>query len=415
MALCELRARRRRRAPVRRAKPFSGHGGRRKDERAGRRSGRDDRRRARARSRPDADGRFTFEPSPAPPFQVIVVLAGGQVARPVLITTVDAAATVKVNALADESVTVLGAAPSIDASPGAATTLLSNLQIARRAPENLMQALETVPGINQVSEGHAAVPAIRGLARGRDAVPDRRRPRHLRAPGRAERARSSIPSVLEGIDVARGPGSVAYGSDALGGVISVRTRERRARQPAAGRAAPAPSARGIPDRRGSVEVSKGFAKGGVLVQAHVPQRRRLRQPGGRRRDLQLGLGGRRLPRPRQPRASARACCRPAWQSDFGRDFERPRNNSRTVRFYYPFENSHRFTTSYDLGEPWRLPSRLRSPASSAPTTSAPTRIASPPRPPGAASSAPTSRPTTSTSRAARRRASAAPGSSSAST
>ena len=24
-----------------------------------------------------------------------------------------------------------------------------------------------------------------------------------------------------------------------------------------------------------------------------------------------------------------------WQSDFGRDIERPRNNSQTVRFYYP--------------------------------------------------------------------------------
>jgi outer membrane receptor protein involved in Fe transport len=36
----------------------------------------------------------------------------------------------------------------------------------------------------------------------------------------------------------------------------------------------------------------------------------------------------------------------AWQSDYGRDFERPRDNSRTVRFYYPFENSHRLTTSY---------------------------------------------------------------------
>jgi outer membrane receptor protein involved in Fe transport len=36
------------------------------------------------------------------------------------------------------------------------------------------------------------------------------------------------------------------------------------------------------------------------------------------------------------------------QSDFGRDVERPRNNSRTVRFYYPTEDSHRFTTGYEL-------------------------------------------------------------------
>ena len=54
-------------------------------------------------------------------------------------------------------------------------TLLSSRQITQRAPENLMQALETVPGVNQVSEGHASVPAIRGLARGRTLLLDRRR------------------------------------------------------------------------------------------------------------------------------------------------------------------------------------------------------------------------------------------------
>jgi len=38
----------------------------------------------------------------------------------------------------------------------------------------------------------------------------------------------------------------------------------------------------------------------------------------------------------------------SWQSDFGRDIGRPRNNSNTVRFYYPIEDSHRFTSTYDL-------------------------------------------------------------------
>jgi outer membrane receptor protein involved in Fe transport len=36
-----------------------------------------------------------------------------------------------------------------------------------------------------------------------------------------------------------------------------------------------------------------------------------------------------------------------YQGDFGRDIERPRNNSRTVRFFYPEENSHRVTAEYD--------------------------------------------------------------------
>ena len=37
-----------------------------------------------------------------------------------------------------------------------------------------------------------------------------------------------------------------------------------------------------------------------------------------------------------------------WQGDWGRDIGRPRNNSTTVRFSYPEENSSRFTLNYDL-------------------------------------------------------------------
>ncbi len=292
------------------------------------------------------DGRFTFEPSPAPPFRVIVVLAGGQVARPVLITAVDSAATVKVNALADESVTVVGAAPSIDASPGAATTLLSNLQVVRRAPENLMQALETVPGINQVSEGHAAVPAIRGMARGRVLLLiDGARVTSERRVGPS--ATFLDPAVLEGIDVARGPGSVAYGSDALGGVISLRTKNAEPGSPlrVGGTVL---FGGGTPDRRGSVDLSKGFAKGGILVEGHARGADDWSSPEDDSEIFNSGWqdGGFVI---RGNHELGPGVLTAGWQSDFGRDVERPRNNSRTVRFYYPYEDSHRFTTSYDLG------------------------------------------------------------------
>ncbi len=117
----------------------------------------------------------------------------------------DGLATIRVNALADESVTVVGAAPSIDTGPGSATTLLSNLQLVRRAPENLMQALETVPGVSQVSEGHAAVPAIRGMARGRALLLiDGARVTSERRVGPS--ATFMDTTALEGIDVSRGPG-----------------------------------------------------------------------------------------------------------------------------------------------------------------------------------------------------------------
>ena len=167
--------------------------------------------------RTDTDGRFTWAPVPPIPFQVIVVLAGGQVARPVIGNALEeGTTTIQIRAVTDEAVTVLGVAPSITAPPASAMTLLSGTQIARRNPENLMQALETVAGINQVSEGHAAVPAVRGLARGRTLfLIDGGR---VTAERRVGPGGTFIdPSVVEGFDIARGPGTVAYGSDALGG------------------------------------------------------------------------------------------------------------------------------------------------------------------------------------------------------
>ena len=74
------------------------------------------------------------------------------------------------------------------------------------------------------------------------------------------------PAVVEGIDVARGPGSVAYGSDAFGGVISVRTK----RPPRAGTqfGGSLTLGTGVPEQRGEGTISKGFGQGGVLFSLH---------------------------------------------------------------------------------------------------------------------------------------------------
>ena len=292
----------------------------------------------------DADGKFTWTPVPAVPFQIIVILPGGEVARPVLIETLGSGVTtIPVRSLSDEAVTVLGAAPSINATAGAATSVLSSRQIAQRNPENLMQALETVPGVNQVSEGHASAPAVRGLARGRTLL--------LIDGGRVSSERRVGPSgtfmdpaVVEGIDIARGPGSVAYGSDALGGVVSVRTRRAEPGSPWRARFSGTVGA-GVPESRGSFEVSKGLARGGVLVQAHVRNAEDYDAPDGEVFNSGWEDQGFLV---NFSHAVAKGFFTAGWQSDFGRDFERPRNNSRTVRFYYPFETSHRFTSSYQI-------------------------------------------------------------------
>ena len=77
---------------------------------------------------------------------------------------------VTVQPLVSEAVTVTGSAPSIESSPAAGTTTVNGRDVAIRQPSNLMQAVENVAGVNQVSEGQAAVPAVRGLARGRTLI-----------------------------------------------------------------------------------------------------------------------------------------------------------------------------------------------------------------------------------------------------
>ena len=292
----------------------------------------------------DHEGRFEWQPDPPPPFEIFVIDGNGNYAKPVIITALDPQGELLVTVipLVSESVTVSGSAPSIESTPGSGTTSLSGRDLAVRQPANLMQALENVAGVNQVSEGQAAVPAIRGLARGRTLILiDGARVSSERRVGPS--ATYLDPSLIEGVDVARGPGSVAYGSDAFGGVISVRTRRVVPGTPWGFQFSGTAGA-GVPDRRVSVEVSKGLRAGGVIFAAHTRSAEDWDSPQGKvfnsgfsdhgflfRAEQKVGVG----------MLSA------GWQSDFGRDIERPRNNSRTVRFFYPTEDSHRFTIGYE--------------------------------------------------------------------
>ena len=294
-------------------------------------------------SRTDAEGRFTFTPTPPPPFEVLVVAPGGVYMKPILVEQLSGGV-LELTAvpLVNEVVTVSGSAASIETSPGAGTATLTATEIQTRTPANLVQALENVAGINQVSEGQAAVPAVRGLARGRTLILiDGARVSSERRVGPS--ATYLDPDVIEGVEVARGPGSVAYGSDAFGGVISVRTRSVAPLSPTRVRIS-ATAGAGVPDRRVSGELSKGYARGGVLFAAHTRDVEDYDAPNGEvfnsgyadhgflgRATYQIGNG----------------LLSAGWQSDFGRDIERPRNNSRSVRFYYPTEDSHRLTVSYD--------------------------------------------------------------------
>ena len=187
------------------------------------------------------------------------------------------------------------------------------------------------------------MPAVRGLARGRTLILiDGARVSSERRVGPS--ATYLDPDVVEGVEVARGPGSVAYGSDALGGVISVRTRTVAPQSPFAARFSGTLGA-GIPERRAGIEISDGFSRGGVLFAAHTRDVDDYDGPDGEVFNSGYADHGFLA---RGTHELGKGLLTAGWQSDFGRDIERPRNNSQTVRFYYPTEDSHRLTVGYDV-------------------------------------------------------------------
>ena len=103
----------------------------------------------------DSDGPFTWTPDPPVPFEVLAVTPGGNFMKPILVERLAAgqALVLTVESLVSERITVSGAAPNIEATPSAATASLSQAEIQTRLPSNLVQALENVAGVNQVSEG----------------------------------------------------------------------------------------------------------------------------------------------------------------------------------------------------------------------------------------------------------------------
>ena len=295
----------------------------------------------------DGDGRFRWSPDPPLPFEILVVAPGGLFMHPVLVETLPAAGelTITVAPLVTERLTVTGAAPDIEATPGAATTSLSQAEIQTRLPANLVQALENVAGVNQVSEGQAAVPALRGLSGGRTLILiDGARVSSERRAGAS--ATFLDPDVLESVDVARGPGSVAYGSDAFGGVIAVTTRKVAPGAPLAVRASGTLGA-GVPEARAAADVAKGFARGSVLAAFHVRDADDWSSPQGEVFNSGYSDSGVLF---RVAQAMGGGYFSGGYQGDFGRDIERPRNNSTTVRFFYPTEDSRRVTAEYDKAD-----------------------------------------------------------------
>ena len=297
----------------------------------------------RGSARTGPDGRFEWALPIELPLVFVVILPEGLVSRAMHVTTLDEAGgvTLLVEAAVAESVDVTGTAPSIDVSAGASTSLLTAADINIRHPMTLGEILENVPGVNVISEGQSATPAIRGLARGRTSIMvDGNRASSERRAG----ANASFldPAMLERVEVARGPASVAYGSDAMGGVIAVRTRRPDYTRPLQARFAGTLGG-GFPEASGDLEVTAGYGRGAVLAGVRARDFDSYDSPAGPVPNSGWSDHGARL---RWEHATTSADWSVGWQTDRSRDIGRPRSDADVIRVTSPAEDSHRLTMSY---------------------------------------------------------------------
>jgi hemoglobin/transferrin/lactoferrin receptor protein len=293
--------------------------------------------------RTGADGRFEWALRAAPPLAFVVILQDGVVSRPIHVAMIDEATgvTLVVEPAIAESLDVSGTAPAIDVSAGASTSLLTAADINLRHPITVVEILENIPGISVISEGQSATPAIRGLARGRTSIMvDGSRAASERRAG----ANASFldPAIVERVEVARGPASVAYGSDAMGGVIAVRTRGPDYTRPLQVRFAGTLGG-GFPEASGDLEVSAGYGSGGFLAGVRGRDFDNYDSPAGPVPNSGWRDGGARL---RWEHATGPAVWSVGWQSDLSRDIGRPRSDADVIRVTSPSEDSHRLTMSY---------------------------------------------------------------------
>lgn len=173
--------------------------------------------------RTGSDGRFTITPDPRFPALLLVIAGDGIIYPPVRLES--AADEIRLDDAFRETITVTsGVAPNIEAPPAAAPVVIGLEELEQRKPAHLVEALASTPGVVVRGEGPPAVPVVRGLAGGRTLliVDDAR----VVAERRAGPSATFIdPFILGSIEIARGPGSVSYGSDALGGVVHMRPRD----------------------------------------------------------------------------------------------------------------------------------------------------------------------------------------------
>jgi iron complex outermembrane receptor protein len=176
-------------------------------------------------ARTGSDGKFTIAEVPRGTYTVSFAVIG-YAPRVSKVTVGDAAATadmtLKASALELPAIQVSASAEATSPlnSPQP-VVVASGENLMKLRPTNLGEALEDVAGVRNNSSGVAAgKPVIRGLTNNRVLVLDNGQRLEHNQWG-DDHFSSVEPAASSRIEVIRGPASVLYGSDAIGGVINV--------------------------------------------------------------------------------------------------------------------------------------------------------------------------------------------------
>jgi outer membrane receptor protein involved in Fe transport len=294
------------------------------------------------------DGSFRLDPLPQPPFRLVVFDESGALLGTVIVASLDGAESRRLvlrPSRIERVQVVTGVSPSTLSSPASAPTLVTRDESEETRPARLAEVLEEIPGASRTGSGQTAVPALRGLPRGRTLLLlDEARVSTERRAGPS--ATYLDPFVLERVEVVRGPGSVAYGSDAFGGVLHARTPfpepgTSRGRAVLAG-------ATGTPYGTAGVEANLPLGKGALLLQGHARRFGDYSSPEGEVENSSAEDAGF-LVRGLTPLGASRLSL--GLQVDRARDVERPSSETdrRTV---YPTEDSDRLTLALERAD-WK--------------------------------------------------------------
>jgi len=291
------------------------------------------------------DGSFQLDPEPAAPFQLIVLGTNGTVLGTVHVLALDTpmARRLTLIRISVERVEVFsGIAPATIAPPAAAATLMSREETERLRPTRLVEAMLEVPGARNSGSGQTAVPTLRGMARGRTLVLiDNGRLTTERRAGAS--ATYLDPFSIENLEVVRGPASVAYGSDAIGGIIHARTPQP-SRDSSSGRFELSAGA-GVEYFAGGVEANIAMGPGAILAQFHQRNFSDYDSPRGTVENSSArDFGG--LVRGLIPAGSSRLTL--GLQFDRAEDVSRPAIDTDTTRTIYPEEEADRLMLALDM-------------------------------------------------------------------